>query len=118
MNKPLPKKLRAKYLKGEVKPPNPLPSQTVEAASVEPQVAVAEVVTPVPAEKAAFLLYEMRFDGKSRWHTMYDAAICLASESDYGLSGQVKDAPDAKPRPMTAEEKQKIYDLLTSLHPH
>lgn len=72
---------------------------------------------PMQAEpaKPAAPLYEMVSDGQSAWHNLHDAAICFATNDALGIGTRVKDSPSSQPRPMTEEEKRRIFDLAMSL---
>lgn len=93
--------MRAKYLTaGSGSEPHPPPAMEAQAS-------------PVAAGSAP--LYEMVSDGRSDWHNIHDAAICFCTNESLGIGTRIKDTPTAVPRPMTAEERQKLFDLAMSL---
>ncbi|MFA5186128.1 MAG: hypothetical protein WC551_06580 [Patescibacteria group bacterium] len=101
MNKPPKSELRAKYLSAvAVCEPPPLQDEQLQATATVPSAAP---------------LYEMRVDGRSDWHNIHDAAIYFCMNEQMGIGTRVKDSPSAAPRPMTEEERQKIFELAMSL---
>lgn len=70
-----------------------------------------------PAKPSA-PLYEMVCDGRSEWHNLHDAALFFCTNDSLGIGTRVKDSATGQPRPMTEEERRKIYELSVSLEQH